>query len=263
MNSKKSAVKNPYLIVMAIVGIMFLCLLVGYFTFNGGNNAKMTENTSTTDQTKNSNNQSKPVIPEQVQSFENPEAAGAAIKRLTRHDANDPLAKGRLNAPVTMIQFYDYSCPMCMKFEMETAPKLDKYLKDGTLRIEFHHYPIFADKYHSDLAAKGAIAAGKQGKFWEYLKATLDLGATEGHVNWSEAKVEQAAKTAGINNIDQFKQDMNAPETKADMDKDTLAAQEFGIAGTPAFFLNNRIVPGALPYNIFAQAIEAMKAGAK
>lgn len=250
---------------MILAGILLL-LLIGYFAFSNGdnNNNKIGDNPSVSSKAKTKNqNQAAPEIPDEAASFQNPEAAAAAIKKLTRHSANDPMAKGKLDAPVTMIQFIDFSCPMCIKFEAETAPQLEKYVKDGTLRIEFHNFPIFASNYKSDLAAAGAIAAGKQGKFWEYLKSAVDLGLIEGHVNWNETKVEQVAKAAGITNLAKFKKDMNAPEIKAEIEKDKVAAQQFGIAGTPAFFLNNRIIPGALPYTVFAQTIEAMKVGAK
>lgn len=263
MNTEKSVAKNPYLLVMLVAGIMLL-LLIGYFTLTGTGNTKTDYKPTNTGITNTENKSESAVeIPKEVASFSNPEAAAKAIKNLTRHDTNDPLAKGKLDAPVTMLQFIDYSCPMCIKFETETAPKLEKYVQDGSLRVEVHNYPIFADKYSSDLAAAGGIAAGKQGKFWEYLTAAANLGLVEGHINWNEAKVLQMAKIAGITNLDKFKQDMESKDTKTQIDQDIIAAQQFGISGTPAFLLNNRIVPGALPYDIFAQAIEAMKNGAK
>lgn len=74
---------------------------------------------------------------------------------------------GDENAPVTMIEYSDFQCPFCGKFARDTEPKLvEKYVRDGTLRIEWRDFPYLGQE--SANAAFAARAAQEQGKFWEY-----------------------------------------------------------------------------------------------
>lgn len=185
------------------------------------------------------------------------------IKSITRARPDDPMAKGNLNAPVTMLQFEDYSCPMCTRFETEIAPALEKYVKDGTLRIEFHHLPIFSDRYKSDLAAEGAYAAGDQGKFWEYNHELYKFGAMkadrtgDGHVTWDKALLTKLAQQAGLD-VARFEQDLARGNLR-----DRLVADYQKVAnlfqGTPAFLINDRYIAGAEQIARFEDTIKAAK----
>src|SRR5699024_10106368 len=84
-----------------------------------------------------------------------------------QREAGDPLARGRVDAPVVMVAFEDFRCPFCAKSSTETAPKLiDRYVDKGVLRIEWRDYPIFGEE--SKRAARAGRAAAKQDKFWEF-----------------------------------------------------------------------------------------------
>ena len=187
------------------------------------------------------------------------------IKSFYRNDKADPRAIGDPKAPVTMIQFSDFSCPMCYQYESAVFPQLKRYIDNGTLRIEFNNLSIFASQYHSDLGAAGSIAAAKQGKFWEYLLNATKVAAQDGngHITWDKQLVTQVAQASGVSDLARFNQDLAAGETATTIENESSHAHAVGLSGTPAFFINNYVITGALPADSFIQTIEIAAKTAK
>ncbi|WIK88647.1 thioredoxin domain-containing protein [Varibaculum cambriense] len=187
------------------------------------------------------------------------------IKSFYRNDKADPRAIGDPKAPVTMIQFSDFSCPMCYQYESAVFPQLKPYIDNGTLRIEFNNLSIFASQYHSDLGAAGSIAAAKQGKFWEYLLNATKVAAQDGngHITWDKQLVTQVAQASGVSDLARFNQDLAAGETATTIENESSHAHAVGLSGTPAFFINNYVITGALPADSFIQTIEIAAKTAK
>ena len=187
------------------------------------------------------------------------------IKSFYRNDKADPRAIGDPKAPVTMIQFSDFSCPMCYQYESAVFPQLKPYIDNGTLRIEFDNLSIFASQYHSDLGAAGSIAAAKQGKFWEYLLNATKVAAQDGngHITWDKQLVTQVAQASGVSDLARFNQDLAAGETATTIENESSHAHAVGLSGTPAFFINNYVITGALPADSFIQTIEIAAKTAK
>ena len=124
---------------------------------------------------------------------------------------------------------------------------LEKFPKEVKLVIKQYPLPMhpFARK-----AAIAALAAGKQGKFWEMHHELFanqkDLG---------DAKVEAIAKQIGLK-MDKFNQDMKDPSIAALIDRDSASAAQVNVQGTPTIFVNGKLlVQRSLPG--FQQAIEA------
>ncbi len=98
-------------------------------------------------------------------------------------------------------------------------------------------------------AAIAALAAGKQGKFWEMHH---ELFANQKDL--SDAKVEALAKQLGLK-MDKFNQDMKDPSIAALIDRDIASAAQSNVQGTPTIFVNGRLlVQRSLPG--FQQAID-------
>jgi protein-disulfide isomerase len=78
----------------------------------------------------------------------------------------DELALGRAGAPLTMVEFTDYQCPYCRRFQAEVWPQLKReYIDTGKLRYIARDLPL---QFHASAApaAEAAHCAGEQGKFW-------------------------------------------------------------------------------------------------
>ncbi|GHE51992.1 hypothetical protein GCM10018785_22080 [Streptomyces longispororuber] len=176
------------------------------------------------------------------------------LEALARRDAKDPLAQGRADAPVVMIEFADFKCGYCGKFARDTEPDLvRKYVEDGTLRIEWRNFPIFGED--SERAARGAWAAGRQGRFWQFHEAAYAEGAKE--KGFGEDRLEELARTAGVKDVARFTRDAGSDAAKAAVRKDQEEGYKLGATSTPSFLINGRPIAGAQPESVFEQAIEA------
>jgi len=124
---------------------------------------------------------------------------------------------------------------------------LEKFPKEAKLVIK--QYPLPMHPY-ARKAAIAALAAGKQGKFWEMHHELFanqkDLG---------DAKVEAIAKQLGLK-MEKFNQDLKDPGIASLIDRDVSSAAQTNVQGTPTIFVNGRLLAQrSLPG--FQQAIEA------
>lgn len=124
---------------------------------------------------------------------------------------------------------------------------LEKNPKDVKLVIK--HFPLPSHSF-AKKAAVAALAAEKQGKFWEMHDK---LFANQKQL--SDAKVEEIARELGLN-MERFDQDLKDPELQTRIDRDLKNGQQANVRGTPTIFLNGkqlnqRNLPG------FQQAIDA------
>lgn len=181
------------------------------------------------------------------------------LESLPRRKEGDPFAQGKVDAPVVLIEWSDWRCPFCAVWAQRTLPALQPYIDNGTLRIEYRDLQIFGDQ--SINTARGARAAGAQGKFWEYYHAVFDKASLQGHPNYTEKTIEGFAKTAGCD-MSQWRKDYDAASTLKTVQTETQEAQQLGISGTPFFVINTTVISGAEPTENFVAAIEKAAAGA-
>ncbi|MEU7581937.1 DsbA family protein [Streptomyces sp. NPDC041068] len=182
------------------------------------------------------------------------------LEKLARRDAKDPLAQGRADAPVVMVEYADFKCGFCGKFARDTEPGLvKKYVDEGTLRIEWRNFPIFGED--SERAARGAWAAGRQGRFWQFHEAAYAEGSKE--KGFGDDRLKELAKDAGVEDVDRFVADVDSDAAKAAVKKDQEEAYGLGATSTPSFLVNGRPISGAQPDQVFDQAIEAAAKSAK
>ncbi|GAB3622515.1 thioredoxin domain-containing protein [Mariniluteicoccus endophyticus] len=181
------------------------------------------------------------------------------LKSLPKRDPNDMAALGKVDAPVVLIEWSDYRCPFCAVWAKRTLPELQKYVDDGTLRIEYRDLPLFGEQ--SVNTAIAVRAAGRQGKFWEYYHAVFDAAPQSGHPNIGPAEIENFARAAGVPDMAKFKADLADPELRKIVESEGAHGQQLGISGTPFFVVNTQILNGAQPTQNFVQAIETAKRG--
>ena len=160
-------------------------------------------------------------------------------------DPNDPRAKGDVNAPVVMVVYSDFACPFCTKFAQEVEPQLDDLIKNGTLRIEWRDLAQITPT--SPLAAQAGIAAGKQGKFWEFHDAVYGAADPQGHPTYTEDSLVDFAKKAGVPDLERFRADMTDATTAKAVADATQHAYSLAITGTPFFIVNDAYIGGYRP----------------
>lgn len=175
---------------------------------------------------------------------------------LARRTANDPLAKGRADAPVVLVEYSDFACPFCAVWARQQQPVLvQKYVDAGVLRIEYRDLVIFGEK--SKRAALAGRAAAAQGRFWQFHDTLFAASPTSGHPDLTDAVLTRFAQQAGVADMARFAKDMNDPALAAAVDKDTQEATRLGARSTPTFVINGVPVVGAQPIDQFTQVIDA------
>ncbi|MBI2147342.1 DsbA family protein [Candidatus Woesearchaeota archaeon] len=157
---------------------------------------------------------------------------------------------GKKEAPVTIIEFSDFQCPFCRRFFEETYPKLkEEYIKTGKVKFYFRDFPL---PIHPDAqkAAEAARCAGDQKKFW-----SMHDEIFKNQDAISVDYLQQYAEGIGLD-MAAFSACLNSGAYEKEVQQDVDEGNDMGVAGTPAFFVNGIIIPGALPFEEFKKIID-------
>ncbi len=148
--------------------------------------------------------------------------------------------KGAPGAPITIVEFADFECPHCG----EVAPIFDRLVeqRSSEIRFVFKFFPL-PSHTHGELAARAAIAAWKQGKFWEMHHAMFT-----NQRQLEQTDLDRYAKEIGLD-IVRFHAEMQSAETGARIAMDRKQAEIADIQGTPAIFINGRQFDGVQDIN--------------
>jgi protein-disulfide isomerase len=157
----------------------------------------------------------------------------------------DSTVAGDPNGDITVVEFFDYNCGYC-KRGLSQVQKLIQ--TDEKIRFVFKELPILSKG--SEETARAALAAKRQGKYWEFHQAML---TAKGQSN--EASSLKAAEALGLD-MAKFKTDMASDAVKEELGKMKELAKKMGINGTPHFLVGDKSIPGA-PEDLHDQ-LEAM-----
>ncbi len=163
--------------------------------------------------------------------------------------------KGPAAAPITIVEFSDYECPFCVRAEPTVKDVLAAY--PGKIKLVYRDYPLPMHK-QAPKAAEAAHCAGDQGKYWEMHDK---LFASNGKLALADLKAA-ARDVAGIDG-GKFDQCLDSGEKAKDVEKNRKAGDDAGVNGTPAFFINGRLISGAQPLDAFKTLIDEELKGGK
>lgn len=169
------------------------------------------------------------------------------FKNPVKVDVGSAPVKGPANAKVTIVEFSDFQCPFCKRGADTMEQVLKAYPKD--VKVAFKQLPLPMHP-QAKPAAQAALAAGKQGKFWEMHDAMFK---SQGEL--APAFYEAKAKELGLN-VDKFKADMESAEIKKQVEDDMAQAEKLGVQATPGFYVNGVAVRGAYPFEHFKGIID-------
>lgn len=142
-------------------------------------------------------------------------------------------ATGPEDAPVTMVEFFDYHCGYC-KRALDAVLELTKDRTD--LRVQFVELPILVEE--SEIAARAALASVDQGRYLDFHAALM---RADGRLTLD--RIEAIAAELGLD-VDRLKADMEKPEIQATLDETRRIAQLVGVNGTPSFLVNGELQVG-------------------
>jgi protein-disulfide isomerase len=139
--------------------------------------------------------------------------------------------RGPKDAPVTIVEFSDFQCPYCAKAATLIEQVLRAYPRD--VNFVYKNFPLPMHP-HAELAARAAIAAGRQGKFWEMHDELFRSSSL------SPEAIHGIAQHIGLDRA-RFDADLTSQGVADQLDVEVRQGKVAGVRGTPSFFINNRV----------------------
>jgi protein-disulfide isomerase len=158
-----------------------------------------------------------------------------------------PIKGSREKALVTIIAFTEFQCPFCAR----VVPTLDEILAHygDKVRLVVRHNPLAFHK-NAMPAAKAAMAAARQGKFWPMHDLLF-----ENNRSLDEDSLFGYASRIGLD-MKKFTADFESAEIAKQIQFDMDEAKKLGARGVPMFYINGRIFSGAQPFDDFKRFID-------
>jgi protein-disulfide isomerase len=174
-------------------------------------------------------------------------AALAANRAKIERDPRDFVA-GNPQGKITVVEYFDYRCPYC-KAALPEITKLIESNKD--VRFVFKEFPILSPI--SETAARAALGAKAQGKYWPVHQALL------AEKNLDAATIDRILAQNGVD-VAKAHVDGASQSTTAFLEETRSLGKATGVTGTPAFVIGDRVVAGWVPEDIQAGIEAARKA---
>lgn len=152
---------------------------------------------------------------------------------------------GNPKGDITVVEFFDYNCGYCRR-ALDAVKELAQ--NDKNVRIIFLDFPILSAE--SAVAAKWAVAANMQGKYWEFHQAILESPAPK-----NEENLSGIAKSVGLD-VAKLKKDADSKEVETYLADVKDFGAKLNVSGTPAFLVGEQIVRGFVEYPAFKTIIE-------
>ena len=171
---------------------------------------------------------------------------------------------GSPDAPVKVIEFADFQCPFCGRFQRDTEPALaEEFIDRGVVQVTFHNFAFLG--IESSRAAEAAECAADQNRFWDYHDLLFLRQGAENAGVFSSAHLKEFARELQSAfpdfALDAFDSCVASGRKRAVVEQETMQARGAGIAQTPSFLVNGQLLTGAQTIDVFRQVIEQARAG--
>jgi protein-disulfide isomerase len=161
----------------------------------------------------------------------NLEGAGE-VSRSLRGIPQREMLLGDPQAPVELVEFGDLQCPVCKGYAEEILPSIiENQVKNGEVKIDFRNFTIIGEQ--SPPAGAAALAAGAQGRGWNFVELFYRNQGAENSGYADDAFLEAVAKGAGVKDLAKWNEER--AKLTAKVEETTEEAQRLGFNGTPSF----------------------------
>lgn len=139
---------------------------------------------------------------------------------------------GDAKAPVSVIEFGDLQCPVCMEFSIQTSPALVEMARSGDIKYDFKQWLIIGPD--SKPAGAAAMAAGEQGRYWQFITLFYRNQGPENGGYVTDDFLESIAKGAGVPDLARWKTDSDPARWVATFKQNDAEASAAAFTGTPS-----------------------------
>jgi protein-disulfide isomerase len=150
-------------------------------------------------------------------------------------------AKGNPNAPIHILEFFDFQCPSCA----QSSIMISKYMKDhpDMIHLENKYYPL-KNHSHAMVAATYAECARYQGKYWAMHDALFETQESWRELPDAEPTFKEIAKQGGLD-MRRLAACIDQPQVASAILEDKDEGTAMQIRMTPTFFVNGKMVVGS------------------
>jgi len=161
--------------------------------------------------------------------------------------------RGAKEAPVTITMFSDFQCPFCA----QAQPLVEQVLKEYPEKVNFvmKQFPLTQIHPAAEPAALAALAAGRQGKFWE-----MHDELYKNNRSLNDATFKEIAQRLGLD-VARFEKDMGDPALKQQIQEEMELGRTVNVRGTPTFFVNGKLLQNRSVDGFKQMIEEALKKG--
>lgn len=159
----------------------------------------------------------------------------AEVENLLAGIPQHGLTLGDPKAPVELIEYGDLQCPICKEYSEQFLPGIiEGAVKQGQAKITFRNFVIISEE--SLPAGTAALAAGSQGRGWNYLELFYRNQGEERSGYVTDEFMTSIAKGAGVEDIPVWNKERNGSKFKKEVEATTSeAGGKLGFTGTPSF----------------------------
>ena len=156
--------------------------------------------------------------------------------------------KGPAAAPVTIVEFSDFECPYCGGL-FPTLKQVENNYADK-IRIVYRQFPLSNIHPHAEKAAEASLCAFEQQHFWEFHDSMFGNQRELSVADLKQRAVDLKLDTAKFNEC------LDSGRQVAAIQSDIQEGARVGVTGTPALFINGRMLSGNQPYSEIKEIIE-------
>lgn len=193
----------------------------------------------------------------EISAFNSETPAASARATLTHLTGVNML--GSKDAPITIVEYTDYQCPFCQRFQNDTFAEIKRnYIDNGKVRFFSKDLPLIEIHKNAVRAAMAARCAGEQNKFWELREAMVqNADKLDGN------RIADLAKPLGVD-TNALIACVEAGKYKSQVESDIDEAKKIGVDGTPAFIIGTtqgdgvegEVLVGAQPLKTFDEKLK-------
>jgi protein-disulfide isomerase len=164
---------------------------------------------------------------------------------------------GSPDAPIQVVELSDFGCPYCASFALETEPELMReFVASG--KVYWKYVPFVIGMFpNGDAAARAVECAADEGRFWPARDSIYAHQSAWKRAGDPLPVLRRVVESAGVDG-ERFAGCWSADRGRARTSRANAAATRLGVRATPTFFINGRMVEGALPVSVFRGGLRQM-----
>jgi len=168
--------------------------------------------------------------------------------------------RGVASAPIQVVEFGDFGCSACARFEAETSADFHREFV-ATGRIRFKYIPFVMGNFpNSEEATRAALCAGDQSSYWPMHDLLFERQREWVRLRDPQQLFEELAAALRLNAA-AFGSCYSSEATQARVNEINRTAHGLRLRGTPTFFINGREALGAIPIEQWRQIVAVLTGG--